>query len=133
MPPLSGVAYELQCMAVGRAKPYPCHTFSMIHHLVLFKLKPDASSQALEELMRQSRMHLLKISEVRSIRCGKHVEPENEWSFFFSIEVESMRKLHAIFCNPVYKKYVAEAVRPLVSRQVTLNYESDPGKNVRYS
>jgi hypothetical protein len=48
----------------------------MIHHVVLYKLKPEVTPARTEEMMMNARMQLLKIPEVLSIKCGKRVDPE---------------------------------------------------------
>ena len=48
----------------------------MVHHIVLFKLKPEVTPARVEEMMMNTRMQLLKIPEVLSIKCGKRIDPE---------------------------------------------------------
>ena len=60
----------------------------MIYHLVLFKLKPDLSEETVEWMLRETRIQLLRIPEVLSIRCGKNVDPDAEWPFFLSVELD---------------------------------------------
>ena len=43
----------------------------MIHHIELFKLRPEVTPAKLEEMMMNTRMILLKIPEVLSVKCGK--------------------------------------------------------------
>jgi len=43
----------------------------MIHHIVLYKLKPEVTPARVEEMMMNTRMQLLKIPEVQNIKCGK--------------------------------------------------------------
>src|SRR5882724_1697890 len=47
---------------------------SMIHHIVLYKLKPEVTPARVEAMMMNARMQLLKIPEVLSIKCGKRVD-----------------------------------------------------------
>jgi len=54
----------------------------MIHHIVLYKLKPEVTPARVEAMMMNARMQLLKIPEVLSIKCGKRVDPELPWPFF---------------------------------------------------
>src|SRR5215472_7474834 len=68
----------------------------MVHHIALYKLKPEVTPARVEEMMMNTRMQLLKIPEVLSIKCGKRIEPEMEWPFFIAIDFESMDKF-AIF------------------------------------
>ena len=46
----------------------------MIYHLVLFKLKPEVDDQKIEWMMRETRIQLLRIPEVLSMRCGKRLD-----------------------------------------------------------
>ena len=48
----------------------------MVHHIVLYKLKPEVTPARVEEMMMNARMQLLKIPEVLSIKCGKRIDPE---------------------------------------------------------
>src|SRR5437868_7366831 len=48
----------------------------MVHHIVLYKLKPEVTPARVEEMMMNTRMQLLKIPEVLSIKCGKRIDPE---------------------------------------------------------
>jgi len=105
----------------------------MVHHIVLFKLKPDVTSEKLEEMMRQTRISLLKIDEVLSVKCGKNVDPQSEWAFFIAVDVESMEKLAIYREDAVHIKYVEEVIKPNTIDRVALDYEMDPGKDVRYS
>ena len=49
----------------------------MVHHIVLYRLKPEVTPARVEEMMMNTRMQLLKIQEVLSIKCGKRIEPGN--------------------------------------------------------
>ena len=64
----------------------------MIHHVVLYKLKPEVTPARVEAMMMNTRMQLLKIPEVLSIKCGKRIDPELPWPFFIAIDFESMDK-----------------------------------------
>ena len=105
----------------------------MVHHVVLCQLRPGVPEEQVEWIMRQTRIRLLKIAEVRAIRCGRRIEDSNAWGFFFTAEFESMEKMSAGHQDPVYKGFVKEVITPHVSRQMALNYESEPGKDIRYS
>ena len=39
----------------------------MVHHIILFKLKPEVTPAKLEQMMRNTRMSLLKIPEILSV------------------------------------------------------------------
>ena len=106
----------------------------MVHHIVLFKLKPEVKPEKLEFMMMQTRMSLLKIPEVLSVKCGKRIDREhNDWPFFIALDFESMDKLALYRDDPVHMKYVADVIRPLTSEKLVLDYEMEPGKDVNFS
>jgi len=105
----------------------------MVHHIVLFKLKHEVTPARVEAMMMNTRMQLLKIPEVLSIKCGKRIDPEIEWPFFIAIDFESMDK-YAIFReDPIYVKFTEEVIKPNAEHSLVLDFEMDPGKDVRFS
>jgi hypothetical protein len=105
----------------------------MVHHIVLYRLKPEVTPARVEEMMMNTRMQLLKIPEVLSIKCGKRIDPAIDWPFFLSIDFESMDK-YAIFReDPIYVKFVEEVIKPNTEDSLALDFEMDPGKDVRFS
>jgi Stress responsive A/B Barrel Domain len=105
----------------------------MVHHMVLYKLKPEVTPARVEEMMMNARMQLLKIPEVLSIKCGKRIDPETEWPFFLAIDFESMDKFAMFREDSIYVKFVEEVVKPNTEDSLTLDFEMDPGKDVRFS
>ena len=105
----------------------------MVHHIVLFKLKPEVTPARIEEMMMNTRMQLLKIQEVLSIKCGKRVDPETAWPFFIAIDFESMDKFAIFQEEPIYVKFMEEVIKPNTADSLSLDFEMDPGKDVRFS
>jgi len=105
----------------------------MVHHIVLFRLKPDLPPQRVEEMMMKTRMLLLKIPEVLNVRCGKKIDPDNRYPFFLSADFESMDRLQAYIDHPVHFKFLEEVIKPNTVEWLIFDYEMDPGKDVRYS
>jgi len=105
----------------------------MVHHIVLYRLKPEVTPARVEEMMMNARMQLLKIPEVLSIKCGKRIDPETEWPFFLAIDFESMDKFAMFREDSIYVKFVEEVVKPNTEDSLTLDFEMDPGKDVRFS
>ena len=105
----------------------------MIHHMVLYKLKPEVTPARVEEMMMNTRMQLLKIQEVLSIKCGKRVDPETAWPFFIAIDFESMDKFAIFQEEPIYVKFMEEVIKPNTADSLSLDFEMDPGKDVRFS
>jgi len=105
----------------------------MVHHIVLYKLNSEVTPAGVEAMMMNARMQLLKIQEVLSIKCGKRIDPELPWPFFIAIDFESMDK-YAIFReDPIYVKFVEEVIKPNTENFLVLDFEMDPGKDVRFS
>lgn len=105
----------------------------MIHHIELYKLRAEVTATRLEEMMMQTRMNLLKIPEVLAVKCGKKVDPKNEWPFFIAMEFESTDKFAAYKGDPLYLKFTEEVIKPNTTDKMVLVYEMEPGKDVRYS
>jgi hypothetical protein len=105
----------------------------MVHHIVLFKLKPEVTPEKLEEMMRQTRISLLKIDEVLSVKCGKNVDPTSEWGFFIAVDFESMEKLAIYREDAIHIKYVEDVIKPNTCGRLALDYEMEPNKDVKYS
>ena len=105
----------------------------MVHHITLYKLKSEVTPAKLEQLMMTTRMTLLKIPEILSVRCGKNIDAKSEWPFFIALEFESLEKMVMTEDDAIYMKFVADVVKSNTSSKLTLNYEMEPGKNVKYS
>ncbi len=105
----------------------------MVHHIALYQLKPEVTPEKLEEMIRATRSQLLKIQEVLNIRSGKKIDPHSQWDFFVSLDVESMDKLAMCKDDPVYVKFVEEVIKPHTREGLILDYEMEPGKNIKYS
>jgi hypothetical protein len=105
----------------------------MVHHVVLYKLKPEVTPARVEAMMMNARMQLLKIPEVLSIKCGKRIDPDLDWPFFIAIDFESMDK-YAIFReDPIFVKFNEEIIKPNTEDFLALDFEMDPGKDVQFS
>ena len=105
----------------------------MVHHITLYKLLPEVTPAKLEQLMMTTRMTLLKIPEILSVRCGKNIDPESEWPFFIALDFESMDKLAMSEDDAIFMKFMADVIKPHTTEQLTLDYEMEPGKSVKYS
>lgn len=105
----------------------------MVHQVALYKLKPDLPEGTADEMMRRTRSLLLKIPEVLAVRCGKEIERGGEWPFVVSLDFESRAKQAMFRDDPVYLKFMEEVIRPHTEEGMTVDYELEPGKNVKYS
>jgi hypothetical protein len=105
----------------------------MVHNITLFKLQPEVSPAKLEQLMMTTRMTLLKIPEILNVRCGKNIDTTSEWPFFIALDFESTEKLAMAEDDAIYMKFMVDAIKPNTVESLTLNYEMEPGKSIKYS
>ncbi len=106
----------------------------MVNHIVLLTTKPEVIASKLEEIMVETRIRLLKIPEVNNLRVGKRIDTANNpHNCFFSFDVENMDKLNFILENAVYVQFEKQILGPFVNTAKVLDYEMEPGKDVRYS
>ncbi|MEM8954481.1 MAG: Dabb family protein [Verrucomicrobiota bacterium] len=105
----------------------------MVHHIVLYKLKADVGEERLEDMIRKTRSQLLKVPEALSVRSGRRIEGEEKWGFFVSVDLESMDKLAAFQDDAVYVKFIEEVVKPNTTEKLLVNYEMEPGRDIKYS
>lgn len=105
----------------------------MIHQIVLCRLQPDAGPGEVENLMRQTRVRLLKIPEFRTVTCGKPVESGADWGFFFAADFENLDKMRLGQKSITYTRYEREILTVHVAERQVLTYELEPGKDTKYS
>lgn len=105
----------------------------MIHHVVYLQLNDPTAIGILEEMVRASRTWLLKIPEVLSVRSGRNIDPDSQWQFFYSYEVDSMEKLGHVKMDPFHLKFVEQFVKPHTNKRFDLTFELDPSRDLKYS
>ena len=105
----------------------------MVHHIVLYKLRPEVTPARVEEMMMNTRMQLLKIPEVLSIKCGKRIDPKMPWPFFIAIDFESMDKYGMFREDSIYEKFMEEVNKPHTAETLMLGFKMDPGTDVQCS
>ena len=99
----------------------------MIEHVALIKLKPEVDADKIEWMTRQTRIQLLKIQCVRSMRCGHRIDADAEWPFFLTVEIESEEKLHAFLCSPQRAKFAEHVLIPNITEKLEMNFQTEPG------
>jgi hypothetical protein len=98
----------------------------MIHHIVLYKLKPEITPERVDELLIKTRIQLLKIAVAMNVRCGRRIDQQNEWPFFFAAEFDSKERMAMFVEDPVYIKFMEETIKPNTQASMVLDYETDP-------
>ncbi len=84
-------------------------------------------------MMVATRIQLLKIPEILSVKCGKCIDPKADWPFFIALDFESLEKVAVTEDDAIYMKFIAEVIKPNTTERLSLAYEMEPGKNTKYS
>ncbi len=105
----------------------------MVQDIILCQLKDGLGEEALEIMMRETRIRLLKIPEIRHVRCGKKIDPAMPWPFFVAVEYETMDKKRMAESDAIHVTFVEQVLKPHAAKIERLVYEMEPGKDVRYS
>ena len=98
----------------------------MIAYLSLFQLKPQVTEEKLEQMMSQTRVMLLRVPEVLTVKTGKRVNPADPYPWF-------VYKLAICQDDPHYFKFREEVLKPNISEQESTSFEMEPRKDVKYS
>ena len=85
--------------------------------------------------MVESRIRILKIQDVLSLACGKRIPGKEEapHDLFLALEFENSLKRTAAFDHPLYQQFEAQVLKPNAQKIEVLEFEMDPGKDVRFS
>ena len=105
----------------------------MVQHVTYLQLNESLEKGKLEEMLRGSRTWLLKIPEVLSVRSGRNLDPDSQWQFFYSYEVESREKLRMAQSDPNHLKFVRDFIEPNTDNSFVLDFELDPSRELKYS
>lgn len=119
-----------------RCSPLTAFLYRMIHHLKLIQLKADLPVNRVEEMMVESRIRLLKIQDVLSLACGKKMPVlghKTVADLFIALEFENSLKRTATLDHPLYQQFEVQVLKPNAEKIEVLEFEMDPGKDVRFS
>jgi hypothetical protein len=105
----------------------------MVHQLALYKLQSGVTDEVLDDMIRRTRSTLLKVPEVMAVRSGRKIDPQCEWPFFVGLDFESRAKQRIFMDDGAWHKFQNDIIRPHTTEKLVLDYELDPGKNVKYS
>lgn len=105
----------------------------MIHHICLVETNDSVNSEKIEEIMVETRIRLLKIPEINNLHVGKRIDSDNEYNYFYSFDIENMDKLKYAQESAVFTQFQKQILDPHAENMVTMDYEMEPGKDVKYS
>ena len=115
------------------ATPDSTIAHSMIHHIVLYKLRDGTTEETIEDMMMQTRISLLKIPVVLNVKCGKRISADCQWHFFMCCDFESSEKIDIYRESPIHMKFIEDVIKPHTTERLAMDFEMEPGKDVKYS
>ncbi len=105
----------------------------MVHFIALFRTGKGTTDDVLEEMIRASRTCFHRVHEAHNFRSGRSLDPKDEFAFFISADFESREKLAMFREDPAYLRFEAEVLKPRTTGRVEHLFETEPGKNPKYS
>lgn len=106
---------------------------SMVHYLMLLKLKEGLPTDSVDQIMVEARIRLLKIPGVMNLSCGKRIDAQSTpHDLFIAWECENLSKLRSIIEHPVFLGFDQQVLEPSVGGQLDFHFETEPNKDVRY-
>lgn len=105
----------------------------MVHYISLFRIGKDKTEEEVEEMIRASRMCFHRVNEAHNFRSGRSIEKNEGFGFFISADFENREKLAMFLEDPNYRRFEAEVIKPHTVEQVDHLFETEPGKDPKYS
>ena len=105
----------------------------MIHFIALYRVGKKTSDEDLEEMIRISRTCFHKVNEAHNFRSGRNVEPKSDYAFFIAADFESRDKLLMFQEDPNYHRFLADVVETFTEEAKELVFETEPGRDPKYS
>lgn len=105
----------------------------MVHYIALYRLAENTSEEDLERMIRISRSCFHRVNEAHNFRSGRSVDPKSEFGFFVSADFENREKLGMFREDPNYARFEAEVVEAHTTEMVEHVFETEPGRNPKYS
>lgn len=105
----------------------------MIHFIALYQVGKKVSEEDLEEMIRISRTCFHRVNEAHNFRSGRNLDESGEYAFFISADFESRDKLLMFQEDPSYHRFMAEVVEPFTTEGRDFTFETEPGRDPRFS
>lgn len=105
----------------------------MVHYIALFRVAKGATDEDLEEMIRSSRTCFHRVHEAHNLRSGRNLDGKNEFAFFISADFESREKLAMFREDPGFLRFENEVLKARTTSRVEYLFETDPGKDPKYS
>lgn len=105
----------------------------MVHFIALFRLQKGTTEEEIEEMIRLSRTCFHRVNEAHNFRSGRSIDKDNDFGFFISADFESQDKLSMFREDPSYLRFESDVIKPHTTTRREYLYETEPGKDPKYS
>lgn len=96
----------------------------MIEHLVLFQWTPDASAEAVAQVVTELRALKSQIPGVLDLTCGENFSPRSQgYTHALVVRFDDRTALEAYGPNPAHQRVVQEFIAPIRANVLSLDYE----------
>ena len=97
----------------------------MIEHLVLLKMKPDASADEAENMIRGLKSLAARIPEIRELTCGRNTCDRSQgFTHGLLVRLKSAADLDAYIAHAEHRRVVEECLHPVVDDVIVVDYEA---------
>jgi len=97
----------------------------MIEHLVLLKMKPDASAEEAERMIHGLKDLAQRIGAIRELTCGKNTSDQSQgFTHGLLVRFACAADLEAYITHPEHQRVVEECLGPVVDDVIVVDYEA---------
>lgn len=101
----------------------------MISHSVFFWLKPEASGEVLQEMIRRAREDLTQIQGIQTLLVGTPIPTDRsvvDTSYHIGLSMSFLSEVELSFYqnHPIHQQFVSKWVKPWVSKIVVYDFAS---------
>jgi hypothetical protein len=105
----------------------------MVHYIALFRVGKSVTEADLEGMIRASHTCFHRVQEAHLFRSGRNLDSTSEFAFFVSAEFQSREKFKMFREDPAFLRFENEVLKRHTTSRVEHLYETDPGKDPKYS
>ena len=96
----------------------------MIEHMVLFKVKAEATPADAATMIQELRKLKELIPEIQELTCGANTSVRNQgFTHGLLVRVRSPKDLETYIAHPEHQRVVAQHVRPILESVIVVDYE----------
>ncbi len=96
----------------------------MIEHLVLFKWKPETSTEKISEVMAHLKALKGKIPGIIDLSCGENFSERSQgFQHGLVVKFENKAALDAYMPHPIHQEVVQNLIKPILADILAVDYE----------